>query len=102
MGFGEFEGWGHHFVPKRRYHVIIPAGNKWDKPLKGSCLENRGHLLYGLIHCNGFGHLLCISGVEEEDSNCIPIVQIMDLWDRICTTLQTRYLYVYARVVSMI
>ncbi|KAI8538763.1 hypothetical protein RHMOL_Rhmol09G0129300 [Rhododendron molle] len=83
-------GWGHHFVPKRWYHVIIPAGNKWDKPLKGSCLENRGHLLYGLIHCNGFGHLLCISGVEEEASNCIPIVQIMDLWDRICTTLQTR------------
>ncbi|KAL7000804.1 hypothetical protein U1Q18_001954 [Sarracenia purpurea var. burkii] len=82
-------GWGHHFVSKRRYHLIIPADDKWDKPLKGNCLELRTHLLHGLIHCNGFGHLVCINGIED-GSNYLPQVHFMDLWDRICTTLQTR------------
>ncbi|KAI7993638.1 PHD finger protein MALE MEIOCYTE DEATH 1 [Camellia lanceoleosa] len=82
-------GWGHHFVSKRRYHMIIPDYENWDKPLKGNFLELRTHFLHGLIHCNGFGHLLCINGIEE-DSNCLPKFHLMDLWDRICTILQTR------------
>lgn len=44
---------------------------------------------HGLIHCNGFGHLLCINGIEG-GSKYLCGREIMDLWDRICTFLQTR------------
>ncbi|KAK7819131.1 phd finger protein [Quercus suber] len=27
-------------------------------------MELQTHLLHGLIHCNGFGHLVCINGIE--------------------------------------
>lgn len=86
-----FEGWGHHFVSKRRYHIIIPSRDNWNKPLKGDFLANRNHLLHGLIHCNGYGHLLSINSLDDDDSNSLQGNDLMELWDRICTTLQTRY-----------
>ncbi|RVW81818.1 PHD finger protein MALE MEIOCYTE DEATH 1 [Vitis vinifera] len=53
-------GWSNHFVSKRRYHIIIPIDDEWNKPLD-----------------DGGSGYLC--GRE-----------IMDLWDRICTILRTR------------
>ncbi|RZC57937.1 hypothetical protein C5167_005243 [Papaver somniferum] len=83
-------GWSHHFVSKRRYHLIIPVENDWHKfPDKSLFDDHQTHLLHGLIHCNGFGHLLSINGFEG-GSKFFCGREIMDLWDRICTALRAR------------
>ncbi|KAI3886124.1 hypothetical protein MKW92_046171 [Papaver armeniacum] len=83
-------GWSHHFVSKRRYHLIIPVENDWHKfPNKSLFHDHQTHLLHGLIHCNGFGHLLSINGFEG-GSKFFCGREIMDLWDRICTALRAR------------
>ncbi|XP_043722087.1 PHD finger protein MALE MEIOCYTE DEATH 1 [Telopea speciosissima] len=82
-------GWSHHFVSKRRYHLIIPIDDEWTRPLEGRVFDLQTHLLHGLIHCNGFGHLLCINGIEG-GSKSLCGREVMDLWDRICTQLRTR------------
>lgn len=84
------EGWGHHYVSKRRYHLLIPANENWEKPLGSDSFEIDTHVLHGLIHCNGYGHLLSINGVNE-DSIFLSGSDFMDLWDRLCTILKTRY-----------
>ncbi|XP_057783982.1 LOW QUALITY PROTEIN: PHD finger protein MALE MEIOCYTE DEATH 1-like [Salvia miltiorrhiza] len=86
-------GWSHHFVSKRKYHLIIPANDEWDDPIDESVFDLQTHLLHGLIHCNGFGHLICINGIEG-GSKFICGREIMDLWDRICTTLSVRQITV--------
>ncbi|PIA59751.1 hypothetical protein AQUCO_00400567v1 [Aquilegia coerulea] len=86
-------GWSHHFVSKRRYHFIIPVDEEWNKPLNARAFDLHTHLLHGLVHCNGFGHLLCINGIEG-GSSCLCGREIMDLWDRICTSLRTRQISV--------
>ncbi|KAK1423601.1 hypothetical protein QVD17_18906 [Tagetes erecta] len=82
-------GWSHHFVSKRKYHFIIPIDNEWNKPIENGVLDLQTHVLHGLIHCNGFGHLLCINGIEG-GSEFVYGREVMDLWDRICTTLHSR------------
>ncbi|XP_010554390.1 PREDICTED: PHD finger protein At2g01810 [Tarenaya hassleriana] len=82
-------GWGHHYVSKRRYHLIVPRKDEWRKPLTKESLKSTSHLLHGVIHCNGFGHLLCING-DASSSSCLSGDNIMDFWDRLCATLQTR------------
>ncbi|KAK4275005.1 hypothetical protein QN277_018151 [Acacia crassicarpa] len=79
-------GWSGHFVSKRRYHFIIAADNK---SLTEGFLDDQSHLLHGMIHSNGYGHLLCINGIEG-GSKFLSGREIMDLWDRICTILRTR------------
>ncbi|KAL1803478.1 hypothetical protein DCAR_0935177 [Daucus carota subsp. sativus] len=86
----KFIGWGHHFVSKRRYHIIVPSDDNLNKPLNGDFLQNRNHLLHGLIHCNGYGHLLAINLLDDDDSSSLHGNDIMELWDRLCTTLQIR------------
>ncbi|XP_071740348.1 PHD finger protein MALE MEIOCYTE DEATH 1-like [Rutidosis leptorrhynchoides] len=82
-------GWSHHFVSKRKYHFIIPIDNDWNKPIEDGVLDLQTHILHGLIHSNGFGHLLCINGFEG-GSKFVCGRDVMDLWDRICTTLHCR------------
>ncbi|KAL3845091.1 hypothetical protein ACJIZ3_002494 [Penstemon smallii] len=82
-------GWSHHFVSKRKYHFIIPINDEWNKPVDEGFCDLGTHLLHGLIHCNGFGHLICINGIEG-GSKYICGREIMDLWDRLCTTLHAR------------
>ncbi|XVE95615.1 hypothetical protein REPUB_Repub02eG0113600 [Reevesia pubescens] len=82
-------GWSNHFVSKRKYHMVIPNDQDWNKPLKDSKLNIHSHLLHGLIHCNGVGHLLCINGIEG-GSKSLSGREIMDLWDRICEILRAR------------
>lgn len=76
-------------MSKRKYHVIIPNDDDWNKHLEDDVFDVQNHLLHGLIHCNGFGHLLCINGIEGGSKNLCGR-EIMDLWDRICTILQAR------------
>ncbi|XP_057527229.1 PHD finger protein MALE MEIOCYTE DEATH 1 [Amaranthus tricolor] len=82
-------GWSHHYLSRRKYHMIIPLDSEWNKPLNSEVLELQTHLLHGMIHCNGFGHILCINGIEG-GSKYLCGREIMDLWDRVCTNLHTR------------
>lgn len=69
--------------------MIIPIDGVWNKPLEPDDLELSNHLLHCLIHGNGFGHLICINGIEG-GSRYLCGREIMDLWDRICSTLHVR------------
>ncbi|XP_065856984.1 PHD finger protein At2g01810 [Euphorbia lathyris] len=88
-----FVGWGHHFVSKRNYHFIIPEDSKWNKPLKKESLKLQTHLLHGVIHCNGFGHLLCVR--TESNSNYLHGEELMNLWGHLCASLLTRDISVH-------
>ncbi|KAL8472341.1 hypothetical protein ACS0TY_028904 [Phlomoides rotata] len=79
-------GWSHHLVSKRKYHLILP---NHECNLDEGAFDDHSHLLHGLIHGNGFGHLICINGIEG-GSTYIYGREIMDLWDRICTALSVR------------
>ncbi|KAL3719620.1 hypothetical protein ACJRO7_004575 [Eucalyptus globulus] len=82
-------GWGNHYMSGRRYHLIIPKDGCWSRPLEECDLDEPNHLLHGLIHVNGFGHLICINGIEG-GSKFLCGREIMDLWDRICNNLLVR------------
>ncbi|KAK9226538.1 hypothetical protein WN943_011586 [Citrus x changshan-huyou] len=57
-------------------------------------LEHCDHILHGVVHCNGFGHLLSISG-SKDGSNYLCEQQIMNLFDRLCTILHTQKISVH-------
>ncbi|KAL8171831.1 hypothetical protein V2J09_023635 [Rumex salicifolius] len=52
-------------------------------------LEDTTHLLHGVIHENGYGHLLRINGIEG-GSKILSGFHIMDFWDRLCNYLGVR------------
>ena len=52
-------------------------------------LENTTHLLHGVVHANGYGHLLRVNG-REGGSRILSGCRIMDFWDRLCKTLGVR------------
>ncbi|KAL6228153.1 PREDICTED: PHD finger protein At1g33420-like [Fragaria vesca subsp. vesca] len=54
-----------------------------------SQLENTTHLLHGVVHSNGFGHLLRVNG-REGGSRMLSGCHIMDFWDRLCKVLGVR------------
>ncbi|KZV47925.1 PHD finger protein-like [Dorcoceras hygrometricum] len=87
-------GWGHHFVCKRKYHLIIPSYEDWDKPLHGNFSQFQSHSLYSLIHCNGYGHLISINGIQD-GTNFISFREVMDFWNHLCTVLRARKISFY-------
>ncbi|CAN4112923.1 unnamed protein product [Withania somnifera] len=52
-------------------------------------LEDTRHLLHGVIHANGYGHLLRVNG-REGGSRVLSGSHIMDFWDRLCKVLGAR------------
>ncbi|KAL6868327.1 hypothetical protein ACP4OV_015172 [Aristida adscensionis] len=52
-------------------------------------LDNPRHLLHGIVHENGFGHLVRVNG-REGGSDLLTGYQLMDFWDRLCTYLRVR------------
>ncbi|KAK1587373.1 hypothetical protein Q3G72_012214 [Acer saccharum] len=52
-------------------------------------LEDTTHLLHGVVHANGYGHLLRVNG-REGGSRILSGCHIMDFWDRLCRTLGVR------------
>ncbi|WCJ33654.1 PHD finger protein At2g01810 [Euphorbia peplus] len=91
--FCRFIGWGHHFVSKRKYHFLIPKECEWNKPLQKETLNLQTHLLHGVIHCNGFGHLLSVR--TKSNSNYLGGEELMNLWGHLCSSLLTRDISVY-------
>lgn len=61
---------------------VIPA------KIKSTFVEVEGHLMHGVIHSNGFGHLLSINGMENGSE--LSGHQIMEFWDRLCSGLGVR------------
>ncbi|XVF29809.1 hypothetical protein REPUB_Repub16aG0003100 [Reevesia pubescens] len=109
-------GWSGHPVCRKRYHFIIRSSGKEHKYFPGSVIplhisESRGgddddadgdveewehsqfedntHLLHGVVHSNGYGHLLTVNG-REGGSNLLSGYHIMNFWDRLCTALSVR------------
>ncbi|KAL5995483.1 hypothetical protein ACLOJK_025545 [Asimina triloba] len=65
--------------------TVMPAKQQQQQ----NFVELQGHLMHAVMHSNGFGHLLCLNGMEG-GSEFISGHQIMDLWNRICTGLRAR------------
>ncbi|XP_050223163.1 PHD finger protein MALE MEIOCYTE DEATH 1-like [Mercurialis annua] len=82
-----YGGWREILICKSKYHVIIPMDGEWNNQLKGGVLDVRTHILHGMIHSNGYGHLICINGIEG-GSKFISGRETMDLWDRFCRILR--------------
>lgn len=98
MGFEYSTGWGNHFICNK-YHFVLPS-----KEALGTCtscdaitttnngksklIELQGHMMHGVFHSNGFGHLLCVNGLEMGSS--LAGNQIMEFWNRLCYGLQAR------------
>ncbi|KAH1105629.1 hypothetical protein J1N35_009397 [Gossypium stocksii] len=108
-------GWSGHPVCKKRYHFIIKSScdngicanphhisdsrrcrccNRVDdvdvEEWGYSQLEdNNTHLLHGVVHSNGYGHLLTVNG-REGGSEFLSGFHIMNFWDRLCTVLSVR------------
>ncbi|XP_023763175.1 PHD finger protein At1g33420 [Lactuca sativa] len=52
-------------------------------------LDDTNHLLHGVVHVNGYGHLLRVNG-REGGSRVLSGTHIMDFWDRLCKVLGVR------------
>lgn len=53
-------------------------------------LENTTHILHGVVHANGYGHLLRVNG-REGGSRLLSGRHIMNFWDRLCKMLGVRW-----------
>ncbi|KAK6921573.1 Zinc finger, PHD-finger [Dillenia turbinata] len=101
----QYVGWGHHMKCNKKYHFVVPSKGTAamigaDLSCPGNCgrahitkdrselVEIQGHALHGVFHSNGFGHLLCINGMEMGSD--LTGHQIMELWDRLCIGLRAR------------
>ncbi|CAN6217872.1 unnamed protein product [Urochloa humidicola] len=96
-------GWGRNLICNKRFHFVLPKrelsveadglhygiNHGPEKPSSKGTATSRSHLLHGVVHLNGFGHLVALNGFEG-GSDFIPGHQIMDLWDRICAALNVR------------
>ena len=52
-------------------------------------MELHTHALHGVVHANGFGHLLRVNGREGQGRR-ITGGELVGLWERICYTLRVR------------
>ncbi|KAK7259833.1 hypothetical protein RIF29_25448 [Crotalaria pallida] len=52
-------------------------------------IEDNTHLLHGVVHSNGYGHLLTLNG-REGGSKILSGSDIMGFWDRLCASLAVR------------
>ncbi|KAK7322429.1 hypothetical protein VNO77_25808 [Canavalia gladiata] len=52
-------------------------------------IEDNTHLLHGVVHSNGYGHLLTLNG-REGGSKFLSGSDIMGFWDRLCGALSVR------------
>ncbi|KAM7271802.1 hypothetical protein ACFE04_031016 [Oxalis oulophora] len=105
----QYVGWGHHLICNTKYHFVLPSKetmvavaaacfdckgySETGAPPKGKSFSNlmelQGqHIMHGVFHSNGFGHLLCVNGIDSGFD--LPGHQIMEFWDRLCTGLRAR------------
>ncbi|XP_012072383.1 PHD finger protein MALE STERILITY 1 [Jatropha curcas] len=98
-----YVGWGEHLICNKKYHFVLPSkdtviaflnregnfdGEISVKGNKFNIAELQGHMMHGVFHSDGFGHLLCVNGLEAGSN--LSGRQIIEFWDRLCTGLQAR------------
>eukprot|EP00898_Chlorokybus_atmophyticus_P005645 jgi/Chlat1/6081/Chrsp4S06352 len=79
-------------APGSLVRACKPCGSSWLPACLSSslsALECATHLLHGTLHGNGFGHLLRMNG-REGGSPRLSGTQLMELWDRLCSTVRAR------------
>lgn len=59
-------------------------------------VESNGHVMHGVLHSNGFGHLLCVNGLENGSD--LAGYQIVEFWDRLCTGLRVRLVFFFFKL----
>ncbi|KAJ1423638.1 Zinc finger, PHD-type [Sesbania bispinosa] len=100
----QYIGWGNHFICNKKYHFLLPSKEAlatctscegccdviatMNNNGKSKLIELQGHLMHGVFHSNGFGHLLCVNGLETGSN--LAGNQIMDFWNRLCNGLQAK------------
>ncbi|KAJ4812634.1 hypothetical protein LUZ62_025200 [Rhynchospora pubera] len=89
--FCRFIGWGEHLICNKRFHFVLP---RKESAIHASRLfiemhNQKQHLMHGVVHLNGFGHLLSINGFSG-GSEFVSGHQLLDFWDRICLALCVR------------
>ncbi|KAJ7982486.1 PHD finger protein family [Quillaja saponaria] len=100
LGFGHMEGtlykgmpiWSFQLEVHRHppLHILLFV---IEEPIEASpnphCKHCQySHTMYGVFHSNGFGHLLCVNGLEMGSD--LAGHQILEFWDRLCTGLRAR------------
>lgn len=86
-----------HFVLPKKESTVESEGlsieiheNGLEKAgLVSKTTSPKRNMMHGLMHSNGFGHIVCINGFEG-GSDLVSGHQIVDLWDRICVALRAR------------
>ncbi|CAI5523493.1 unnamed protein product [Closterium sp. Naga37s-1] len=73
-----------HHNQHQHHHTRITAA-----ACRSQSLASPTHLLHGVIHTNGFGHLVTLNG-RAAGSHVLSGQQLMQLWDNICTMLRAR------------
>ncbi|GJR20434.1 hypothetical protein Tco_0968961 [Tanacetum coccineum] len=74
-------GYNGSFLDYEGNHSSIVMG-------KLNFVELNGHTMHGVFHSNGFGHLLCVNGLETGSDLAGHL--ILDFWSRLCACLQAR------------
>ncbi|XP_078179634.1 RING/FYVE/PHD zinc finger superfamily protein [Carex rostrata] len=82
-----FIGWGEHLICNKRFHFVLPRKETMIQAPR-PFIEMQ-HLLHGVVHLNGFGHLLSINGFSG-GSEFVSGHQLLEIWDRICVALCVR------------
>ncbi|KAF5748094.1 putative DNA binding protein [Tripterygium wilfordii] len=100
----QYIGWGDNLICNKKYHFVLPSKDTVTACFncergcdgvtstlmkgKSNIVELQGHIMHGVFHSNGFGHLLCVNGVEMGSE--LAGHQVMKFWDRLCTGLRAR------------
>ncbi|XP_057961945.1 PHD finger protein MALE STERILITY 1 [Malania oleifera] len=99
----KYVGWGNHMICNKKYHILVPSKDtiatylncegdynesNFTKDKYNLLVELQGHIMHGVFHSNGFGHLLSVNGLETGSE--LAGYQIIQFWDRLCTSLQAR------------
>ncbi|KAI3734155.1 hypothetical protein L6452_13618 [Arctium lappa] len=95
-----YVGWGDHMICNKKYHFLVPSKDTMAAFLsyeenhssivmgKLNFVELNGHTMHGVFHSNGFGHLLCVNGLEMGSD--LAGHHILEFWSRLCDCLQAR------------
>ena len=98
-------------ICNKKYHFLLPSkdsmvaaclngkGTSSDQVAEDSgnygkskiFVESQGHVMHGVFHSNGFGHLLCVNGLETGSD--LAGRHIIEFWDRLCTGLRVRLVF---------
>ncbi|KAL4577044.1 hypothetical protein LXL04_013145 [Taraxacum kok-saghyz] len=81
-------GWSSRLLSQECFHFVIASPDKWGRPTDLDILESKSHVLHGIIHSNGNGHLLSMKSGDDG----VGISELKKLWERICRSVHARSL----------